>query len=68
MRRSVHLRITVLCPHYVRPVEVTRNEATERLVDCSSKNECARTEPAEGGGERGVTVTYPVGCPVFGRS
>ncbi len=64
MRRSEALVVTVLCPHFERPVRATRNVATERLVDCASKTECATVNADE----HGVTVTvYPQGCPVFRR-
>jgi hypothetical protein len=62
MRRSELLTVTVFCPHFERPVGASRNAANDRLVDCTSKHECAREERDE----RGVTVIiHPVGCPVF---
>jgi hypothetical protein len=65
VRRTVELRVMVLCPHFQRPVEATRNTMTDRLVDCSSKESCRSVETSE---ETGVTVTvYPVACPVFRR-
>jgi hypothetical protein len=62
MRRSPMLTVRVFCPHFERPVSAQRNEATERLVDCDSKGECATQETRESG----VTVAvFPTGCPVF---
>ena len=59
MRRSPLLSISVYCPHFDRQVTARRNEATEKLVDCASKEDC-RTVAA------GTTVVvYPHGCPVF---
>jgi hypothetical protein len=64
MRRSPLLTIQIFCPHFERPVQAQRNEATERLVDCTSKGECASQSTTESG----VTVAvYPKGCPVFTR-
>jgi hypothetical protein len=64
VRRTVELRVMVLCPHFQRPVEAVRNSMNERLVDCSSKTECRTVETDEAG----VTVTvYPPACPVFRR-
>ena len=62
MRRSEALTVTILCPHFERPVTATRNGANERLVDCRDRNECVSVTTDE----RGVTVTvYPQACPVF---
>jgi len=62
MRRSTLLTVTVLCPHFERPVLAKRDEVSERLVDCTSKQECVTHQT----GEAGVTVAvYPQGCPVF---
>jgi hypothetical protein len=59
MRRSPLLAISVYCPHFDRQVAAKRNEMTEQLVDCASKEDC-RTVAA------GTTVVvYPRGCPVF---
>ena len=55
----------VFCPHFERAVAATRNQAIERLVDCSAKHECTSQESDERGGTRTV---YPVGCPVFRRT
>jgi hypothetical protein len=64
MRRSEALVVTVMCPHFERPVRATQNAATERLVDCTAKTECASVTTDE----RGITVSvYPQGCPVFRR-
>jgi hypothetical protein len=68
VRRSEHLRITILCPHFARPVVATRNAVNEKLVDCDDKQACVTVR----GDERGTTVeVYPPACPVFrqdGRS
>jgi hypothetical protein len=62
MRRSPLLTVSILCPHFGRPVTAQRNEANERLVDCSDKDACAEVTVTEGG----ATVTVrPTGCPVF---
>ena len=53
MRRSPLLTIQVFCPHFERPVLAKRNEVTERLVDCASKEECV-TRPADG-----AVLIYP---------
>jgi hypothetical protein len=54
--------VTILCPHFARPVSATRNGATDKLVDCVAKDECASVTTDE----RGVTVTVrPSACPVF---
>lgn len=59
MRRSPLLTIQVFCPHFERPIEAKRNEATERFVDCAAKDECVTRED-------GSTIAiYPRGCPVF---
>jgi hypothetical protein len=65
VRRSEALTVTVLCPHFERPVLATRNEAAGRLVDCRSKEDCVTRERDEEGRER---VEYPQGCPVFRRA
>jgi len=59
MRRSPLLTIQVFCPHFERPVAARKNEVTEKLVDCNSKTEYAKTEPGT------TVVVYPAGCPVF---
>ena len=62
MRRSEALRVTVLCPHFGRPVVATRNGMNEKLVDCDSKTECVSIRADE----RGVAIdVYPAACPVF---
>ena len=59
MRRSPLLTVQVFCPHFEKPVIARRNETTERLVDCASKEECVKLE-------EGTTIAiYPRGCPVF---
>jgi len=64
MRRSPLLTVQVFCPHFARPVVAQRNEATERLVDCADKTQCATQETTASG----VTVAiYPKECPVFRR-
>jgi hypothetical protein len=64
MRRSPALVVTILCPHFERPVAATRNATTERLVDCASKSECVTVTTDE----RGVTIEVrPQECPVFRR-
>jgi hypothetical protein len=56
------LTVTVLCPHFERPVLAKRDEVSERLVDCASKQECVKHQD----NDSGVTVAvYPTGCPVF---
>jgi len=62
MRRSPLLTVQVLCPHFERPVYARKNEAADKLVDCGSKEECAKTEPGT------TIVVYPRGCPVFRAS
>lgn len=59
MRRSPLLTIQVFCPHFQRPVIAKRNESTEKLVDCSSKDDCSHVE------EGTTIVVYPNVCPVF---
>lgn len=62
MRRSPLLTVTVFCPHFEKPVAAQANAATERLVDCSNKDECVVRETLASG----VTVAvFPKGCPVF---
>jgi hypothetical protein len=62
MRRSPSLVVSILCPHFERPVDAVRNTATERLVDCRDKELCATVTTDE----RGVTITVrPSACPVF---
>jgi hypothetical protein len=62
MRRSELLAVMVFCPHFERPVAASRNQAVDRLVDCTAKDSCARQEADA----QGFTVTvYPTGCPVF---
>lgn len=64
MRRSEHLRITILCPHFARPVVATRNSMNEKLVDCDEKQACVTIESDA----RGATVEVrPASCPVFRR-
>jgi hypothetical protein len=67
MRRSELLAVMVFCPHFERPVAASRNQATDRLVDCTAKDTCSRQESSSPDGDsRGVTITvYPQGCPVF---
>ena len=55
--------MAVLCPHFQRPVEVTRNAMNERLVDCSEKEACRTVEERDGL----TVIVYPQGCPVFRR-
>jgi hypothetical protein len=64
MRRSSLLTVTVLCPHFERPVLASRDTQADRLVDCRAKTECVKHET----GEDGVTIAiYPGECPVFRR-
>jgi hypothetical protein len=64
MRRSPALVVSILCPHFERPVEAVRNTATDGLVDCREKDACATVTTDE----RGVTVVVrPSECPVFRR-
>ena len=53
----------VLCPHFQRPVEATRNQMNERLIDCAEKQACRTVEEREAL----TVVVYPEGCPVFRR-
>ena len=62
MRRSEALTVVVLCPHFERPVQATRNVVSERLVDCASKQECVTVSESASGVKVSV---YPSGCPVF---
>lgn len=62
MRRSAQLTITVLCPHFERPVAAKRDAISERLVDCESKGECVVEETRDGNVKVAV---FPQGCPVF---
>jgi hypothetical protein len=62
MRRSPLLTVQVLCPHFQRPVHAQRNQATDTLVDCESKDECATSVTTDAGA---AIVVYPRGCPVF---
>jgi hypothetical protein len=65
VRRSPSLVVTVLCPHFERPVRATQNAATERLVDCADKEACVEVTTDE----EGTSVrVYPSACPVFRRS
>jgi hypothetical protein len=62
VRRSEHLRITILCPHFARPVGATRNAMNEKLVDCDDKQACVTVHSDE----RGATIEVrPSSCPVF---
>ena len=62
MRRSPLLTVSILCPHFGRPVTAQRNEATDGLVDCSDKDACAQVTVTASG----ATVTVrPKDCPVF---
>jgi hypothetical protein len=62
VRRSESLTVVVLCPHFERPIQATRQVVSERLVDCASKQECVTVSESAAG----VTISvYPSGCPVF---
>jgi hypothetical protein len=63
VRRTAELRVVVLCPHFQRPVEATRNTMNERLIDCTEKDACRTLEERDGT----TVVIYPQGCPVFRR-
>ena len=63
MRRSPLLTVTVLCPHFHKPVQAQRNGATDRLVSCSDADACRDPHPEAHGGEH--ARPYPRGCPVF---
>jgi hypothetical protein len=63
LRRSPALVVTILCPHFERPVRATQNGTTEQLVDCDSKDSCAHEERDP---TSGVVLTIrPAACPVF---
>lgn len=62
VRRSEALRVTIVCPHFARPVVATRNAMNDKLVDCSDKDACVTVTTDE----RGVAVEVrPAACPVF---
>jgi hypothetical protein len=63
VQRSQRLQVTAYCPHFQRPVEVTRNGATGALCDCREKERC-RDDTAEAGLHEHARP-YPHGCPVF---
>lgn len=62
MRRSVHLAITILCPHFERPVAATRDGVSERLIDCSDKDRCGEIRDD---GDGIAVIVRPAACPVF---
>jgi len=63
VRRSILLKVAVYCPHFKRPVQATRNEATDRLVACDDSESCRDPAPADELPEH--ARPYPRGCPVF---
>ncbi|HZS41875.1 MAG TPA: hypothetical protein VFF06_33830 [Polyangia bacterium] len=64
MRRSELLKLTVHCPHFNRPVAVTRNAAIDRLVACDESEVCRDPAPAASG-PTDHARPFPHGCPVF---
>jgi hypothetical protein len=63
VRRSILLEVVAYCPHFKRPVTVTRNQAIDRLVACAESASCRDPQPAD---ERPDHARpYPHGCPVF---
>lgn len=54
--------MTIVCPHFARPVVATRNAVNEKLVDCADKDQCVTVTTDE----RGVSIEVrPGACPVF---
>jgi len=64
LRRSLNLTVVMYCAHTAQTIEATRNEAIDKLVDCSHKANCAIHETDADGRDR---VSYPQPCPVFRR-
>jgi hypothetical protein len=62
MRRSPLLTVSILCPHFGRPVAAQRNQANDRLVDCADKEGCVSVEVTASGAQVSVR---PHTCPVF---
>ena len=62
MRRSPLLTVSILCPHFERPVAAQRNQANDRLVDCADKDHCVSVEVTASGAQVDVR---PHTCPVF---
>jgi hypothetical protein len=63
VRRSILLKVAVFCPHFLRRVEASRNEAIDRLVACTESESCRDPAPAPRASEH--ERPYPRGCPVF---
>jgi hypothetical protein len=63
VRRSELLKVSVHCPHFKRPVAVSKNVAIDRLVACDESEACR--DPAAPADGNGHARPFPHGCPVF---
>ncbi len=57
------LKVSVHCPHFQRPVAVTKNAAIDRLVACDESDACR--DPAPPSDANAHARPFPRGCPVF---